>query len=175
MMQTAAWSKFSLGAALVISALSFGAPAHAAQADIDLLQSYVGNWKGRGVTNAAGGDETIVCRMDISESEVAKVNYNGRCSLAGGNISIRGTMAFVHEANRFEAVMSSNTAFQGVAVGRRRGSNINFNLRERNPDTGAEYAIDANMALKSGDIEVVFTLTEVATKKKIVAKVPFKK
>lgn len=166
-------SKHIAIAASFVAALS--APAFAAQADLDLLQSYVGKWTGDGVTNAAGEDETIRCRMDIKSNGDTKVVYNGRCALAGGTVSLNGTMAFVEGANRFEAVMSSNTAFQGVAIGRRSGNNVRFNLRERNPDTGAEYAINADMALKSGDIEVVFSLTEVDTGNKIVATVPFTK
>lgn len=168
-------SKLVVAGGAILAALTLAAPAYAAKADIDLLKSYIGTWKGSGVTNAAGGDETVRCRMDIKANGDTKVVYNGRCALAGGNVSINGTMAFVAEANRFEAVMSSNTAFQGIAVGKRRGNNVSFNLRERNPETGAEYSIDADMALKSGDIEVVFTLTEIESGRKIVATIPFKK
>lgn len=168
-------SKFAIGALVVMVSVPITVPVFAAQADIELLNSYIGEWKGRGVTNAAGGDETMVCRMEITPSEKAKIIYNGRCSLAGANISIRGTMAFVQEANRFEAVMSSNTPFQGMAIGKRRGKDISFNLKERNPDTGSEYSINADLALKADEIAVEFTLTEVATNRKIIATVPFKK
>lgn len=167
--------KAAVAALFLMSGVPAMAPAYAAQADIDLLKSYVGKWKGRGVTNAAGGDETIVCRMDITDAAHTKINYNGRCTLAGANVSLHGTVGFIAAKNRFEAVMSSNTAFQGVAVGKRRGKGIKFDLRERNPDTGAEFVINADMALQKDKIQVKFTLTEVATKRKIVASVPFKK
>lgn len=175
MMRIARLSKLVVATGALLAGLAVASPVFAAKADIDLLKSYIGTWRGTGVTNAAGGDESIRCRMDIKPNGETKVVYNGRCALAGGNVSINGTMAFVVEANRYEAVMSSNTAFQGVAIGKRRGNNVSFNMRERNPDTGAEYSIDADMALKSGDIEVVFTLTEIASGKKIIATVPFKK
>lgn len=172
-------SKWKLKAAVAALFLLSGAPAiapaYAAQADLDLLKSYVGKWKGRGVTNAAGGDETVVCRMDITEAEQTKINYNGRCTLAGANISLRGTVGYIDAKKRFEAVMSSNTPFQGVAVGKRSGKGIKFDLKERNPDTGAEYEINADMALQTDKIHVSFTLVELATKRKIIANVPFKK
>lgn len=159
--------------AIVASTASISAPALAAPADIELLKSYIGAWKGRGTTTNSGNTETVVCKLDITNAEPTKVNYNGRCTLAGGNLSIKGTLAFVEDKRRFEAVMSSNTAFSGVAVGTRRGSGIDFRLRDQNADTGAEIVINAGMTLKSGNIEVDFSVTDTSTGNKIFAKVPF--
>ena len=167
--------KSLLVASALATSMPSAAPALAAQADIDLLKSYVGGWKGRGTTTSGGNTETVVCKLDITDAERAKVNYNGRCTLAGGNLSIAGTMAYVEDRKRFEAVMTSNTSFSGVAIGRRRGNGIDFQLKERDTETGRDYAIDTGLLLKSGNIEVEFSVTEVASGKKIVATVPFKK
>jgi len=150
-------------------------PALSAQSDLDLLQSYVGGWKGRGNTTNANGTETVRCKLDITRAADAKVNYKGRCALAGGNLSINGTMAYISERRRFEAVMSSNTAFRGIAVGKRRGSGIDFRLRDRDPETGAEFEIEAGIALSGGNINVEFSVLEKASGRKITASVPFKK
>lgn len=150
-------------------------PAFSAQADLDLLQSYVGSWKGRGETTSSGNTETLVCKLDITKSSTNKVGYNGRCSLAGGNLSIAGTMAYVVERKRFEAVMSSNTSFSGVAIGKRNGKGIAFELRDKNKENGKDYAIDAGIALNGEEISVDFTVLEVSSGKKILATVPFKK
>lgn len=157
------------------STASLSAPALSAPADIELLKSYIGDWKGRGTTTNGGNTETVVCKLDITNSDQSKVKYNGRCTLAGGNLSIAGTLAFVEDKNRFEAVMSSNTTFSGVAIGQRRGSGIDFRLKDRNEETGADITINAGMALKSGNIEVDFSVTDTASGNRIIAKVPFSK
>lgn len=163
--------------ALLIAAATIvpAAPALSAQADIDLLKSYVGDWRGRGKTTTANGTETVVCKLDITDSAAAKIKYSGRCTLAGGNLSIAGTMAYIAERRRFEAVMSSNTAFSGIAIGKRRGRSIDFQLRDRDPETGAEFQINAGIALNGENINVLFSVLEKATGKKITASVPFKK
>lgn len=167
--------KSLLIASVFATAIPAATPAFAAQADIDLLKSYIGDWKGRGTTTASGDPETVVCKLDITDASKTKINYNGRCTLAGGNLSIAGTMAYIDEHKRFEAVMSSNTSFSGVAIGRRRGRGIDFQLRNRDKDSGADFTIDAGISLKSGNIEVKFSVTEIDSGKKIIATVPFKK
>lgn len=163
-------------AVLIVAGMGVSAgPAMAAQADLDLLKSYIGNWKGRGTTTSGSGEETVVCRLDITGADQGKVNYNGRCALAGGNLSIAGTMAYVEENRRFEAVMTSNTSFSGVAVGRRRGQGIDFNLKNRDADSGAEYSVDAGISLTGGNIHIDFTVTNLENGSKVVAAVPFEK
>jgi hypothetical protein len=77
------------------------APALAAPADVALLQSYIGDWRGRGVLIGAN-TETVVCRMSLTQGNQDKVNYSGRCSLAGTQLSVAGTMAYVEANRRFE-------------------------------------------------------------------------
>lgn len=167
--------KALMAASLLLGADVAVTTANAAQADIDLLKSYIGEWRGRGTTTNASGTETVVCKLAIKSADTTKVNYDGRCSLAGGNLAIKGTMAYIAENNRYEAVMSSNTSFSGVAVGRRRGQSVAFQLRNRNAEDGEEYKVDAGIALRSGDIEIDFAITEVSSGNKITANVPFAK
>ncbi len=147
----------------------------AAQADAELLQAYVGEWKGSGKTTSGETTETVLCRLAITPAESAKVNYNGRCAIAGGNLSIKGTMAYIAERERFEAVMTTNTAFTGVAIGERAGNAIDFALRDRNEETGKEYEVDAGIALDDGNISIDFEVTEVASGETIAATIPFSK
>ena len=167
--------KLLMAALVVVATIAPTAPALSAQADIDLLKSYIGDWRGTGKTTTANGTETVRCKLDITNSAVTKIKYNGRCTLAGGNLSINGTMAYITERRRFEAVMSSNTAFSGIAIGKRRGRGIDFMLRDRDPETGAEFQIDAGIALNGENINVKFSVLEKATGRKITASVPFKK
>ena len=151
------------------------AAVYAGQRDIDLLGSYVGDWRGRGTLTTAADPETVVCKLSITPAETAKVNYNGRCTLAGGSLAIAGTMAYIGDKNRFEAVMSSNTTFTGIAVGHRRGGAIDFTLREKDPDTGADLKIEVGFDLRDGVIQVDFSITQVSTGKTSKAEIPFKK
>lgn len=157
---------FSAGAAV---------PAMAAPADVALLKSYVGEWRGRGVVTGAE-KETIVCRLSLSEGNQDKVNYSGRCTLAGTTLSIAGTLAYVDANKRFEAAMTSNATFSGVAVGQKRGSTLTFNLREREQDEeGKDLNITAQIKLSPEAIQVAFDVVYVESGDSLRAEVPFSK
>ena len=153
------------------------APALAAPADVALLKSYVGSWKGRG-TLIGAESESVVCRLSLSEGNADKVNYSGRCSLAGTALSVNGTLAFSDSARRYEAAMTSNVTFSGLAVGRKQGDGIIFNLKERNKDEeGNDLTVTATIALKGSgkSITVEFQVVFNATGEMLKASVPFTK
>lgn len=160
----------ALAGALSIAAL---APAVAGPAELALLQSYIGEWRGRGVLIGAN-TETVVCRLALTQGNQDKVNYNGRCSLAGTQLSVAGTMAYIEASRRYEAVMSSNATFSGVAVGQKRGKGLIFNLRERDEDEeGKELAISAQITLAQDAIGVIFDVIYVENGDSLRAEVPF--
>lgn len=149
------------------------APALAAPADVALLKSYIGEWRGRGVLIGAN-TETVVCRMALTQGNQDKVNYSGRCTLAGTQLSVAGTMAYVEASKRFEAAMSSNATFTGVAVGQKRGGGLVFNLREREKDeTGKDLSISAQISLQGDAIQVTFEVVYVESGDSLRAEVPF--
>lgn len=158
----------------VLAALPFGAPAYAGQEDVDLLKSYVGEWRGRGTAQFSDTqqDETVVCRMSVNDSEPTKVTFDGRCTIAGRTLAIAGTVAYVEAAGRYEAIMSSVASFQGVAIGQRRGSSIDFNLIDRNATSG-EHRIDAALSLEGSEIHMDFKVANVNTGWFTVAQIPF--
>ena len=150
-------------------------PAFAAPADVALLKSYIGDWRGRGVLVGANS-ETVVCRLSLTQGNQDKVNYNGRCTLAGTQLAVAGTMAYVEANKRFEAAMSSNATFTGVAVGQKRGGGLVFNLRERDQDeTGKDMSISAQISLTANAINVVFEVVYVESGDSLRAEVPFSK
>ncbi|KRA42656.1 hypothetical protein [Devosia sp. Root635] len=149
------------------------APAFAAPADVALLQSYIGEWRGTGVLIGAN-TETVRCRMSLTQGNDQKVNYNGRCALAGTQLSVAGTMAYIEANRRFEAAMSSNATFTGVAIGQKRGGGLVFNLRERDKDEeGKDLSISAQISLKNDAIEVTFEVVYVESGDSLRAEVPF--
>ena len=165
----------TLALAGLFSVALFSAPAMAAKADIELLQSYIGQWKGRGQLVGAES-ETVVCRLTLSPGNQDKVNYAGRCSLAGTNLSVTGTLAYNDSANRYEAAMTSNATFNGLAVGKKSGNGVIFNLRERGEDEeGNDMTISAQIALNSGKINVQFNVVFNASGDQLRASVPFTK
>ncbi|WP_240233382.1 hypothetical protein [Devosia lacusdianchii] len=162
-------------AGLLVSAGAASAPAFAAPADVALLQSYLGDWRGRGVLIGAN-TETVVCRLALTQGNQDKVNYNGRCTLAGTQLSVAGTMAYVEANKRFEAAMSSNATFTGIAVGQKRGGGLVFNLRERDEDEeGKDINISAQITLSNEAINVVFEVVYVDSGDSLRAEVPFSK
>lgn len=162
---------------MVLGTIGMASPALAAAADLEILQSYVGKWTGRGSASfsESGNEETVVCKLGVERSSDTKINFNGRCALAGGTLSIAGTMAYIVDKRRFEAVLSSNTSYSGVAVGRRSGKSLRFNMRERDPDTGASLEINAGLALKNDVITVTFSVTDKSSGARTSAVVPMKR
>ncbi len=167
-----------LSRALALGLLIAGAPAlpaYAAPADVALLKSYIGEWRGRGTVTGANS-ETVVCRLSLKPGNQDKVNYTGRCTVAGSQLSMNGTIAYVDASKRYEAAMTSNVAFSGIAVGLKRGGGLIFNLRERDQDEeGKEIGITAQIALNANAIDVNFEVMYIATGEYLRAEVPFSK
>jgi hypothetical protein len=159
-------------AGLLVSA-GAASPVMAAPADVALIKSYIGEWRGRGTLTGAN-TESVVCRLSLTPGNQDKVNYNGRCTLAGTNLSVAGTMAYIEQSKRFEAAMTSNATFSGIAVGQKRGNNLVFNLRERTPDEeGKDMNISAQISLSPDAIKVVFEVVYVESGDSLRAEVPF--
>jgi len=162
-------------AGLVVTSMVAAAPAHAAQADIELLNSYLGDWRGKG-TLVGDESETVICRLSLTPGNQNKVNYSGRCAMAGNNLSVSGTLAYVESSRRYEAAMTSNATFTGVAVGRKQGNGVVFNLKERETDEeGNDLTISAVIALLNEKINVEFQVLFNSSGDVLKAKVPFSK
>lgn len=145
-----------LEAGVVVAALGLPlaatAPVAAAEADVALIKSYIGEWRGRGniVWGGSGDEETVLCRMEVEDSDPAKIGVEGRCSLAGAVLQMRGTIAWVEANNRYEGILSSNS-FTGIAIGHRRGQSLVFDLRDYEGESG-RFDIEARIALQGDDI-----------------------
>ena len=162
-------------AGLLVATPMAAAPAFAAKADVDLLKSYIGSWKGRGVLVGAE-TESVVCRLTLSDGNSDKVNYSGRCTLAGTSLAVNGTLAYNDGAKRFEAAMTSNVTFSGLAVGKKQGDAVVFNLKERNKDEdGNDLTVTAMITLRADKINVGFNVVFNATGDSLKADVPFTK
>ncbi len=158
----------------VLATASFGAvpTAIAAPEDLELIQSYVGNWRGTGtLINAGQPGESVRCRLGVTRSSIEKINFQGRCAIAGTTLSMAGTMAYISANNRYEAIMTSNTTFTGNAVGRRVGTNVTFNLQSTD-ENGATSRVKAGFGLIEGNISVDFEVTN-ADGEKLTAVIPF--
>ena len=178
MMKTRGTSAGKL-AGLVLGALAmagsiYATPIVAAESDLAIIQSYVGNWRGRGtMKNGDRAEETVVCRLQVSPGQTGKVVYHGRCSLAGASLDVAGTLAYILDKNRYEAVMSTNTSFKGVAIGIRNGDNVVYNLKSAD-EQGRASNVNADFKLVDGVIGLSFEITE-GNGNVIVANVPFQR
>jgi hypothetical protein len=148
-------------------------PVRAAQADVDLLQSYAGSWTGRGVLTGAQSD-TVNCRLSVTRGNQGKINYAGRCALSGTNLTVAGTIAYIDAAGHYEAAMTSNASFSGRAIGRKQGDGLVFDLRERNTDkTGNDMTVTAQIVLQGDRINVDFDAVSNGSGEAIQAAIPF--
>ncbi len=172
---TAPRTRRALLATLALAAMLAPAPAWAGRAEVDLLHSYIGAWKGRGVVTGAR-QETVVCRMTIDKGNQDKVNYSGRCAMAGTTVSVNGTLAYIDAKRRFEAAMTTNAGFTGVAIGNKRGDSVVFNLREAVEDEeGNDLDVTADITLAGEKVTVDFLVVFRESGDSLRATVPFTK
>lgn len=162
-------------AAIVLSS-TMAIPAKAGPAELDLLTSYVGSWQGEGALVGGQAPEPFRCRLNISKGNQAKINYAGRCSLVSMNLSVSGTIAFDDKLQRYQAAMSSNAGFTGMAVGRMQGDRISFDLSEKQVDRGGnDVRIGSRINLVDGSITVDFEVEFNNSGQVLTASVPFAK
>lgn len=159
--------------AITMLALLFG-PARAGEAEMALLQTYIGNWAGAGVLVGGDQPEAFTCRLKVSKGRQEKVNYAGRCSLVNTNLSVTGTIVFNDRANRYEATMRSNVGFSAAAVGVKKGKTITFVLDERQQDRGGnQMDIGSVLKLDNRGITVDFSVEFNRSGQVLTTTVPF--
>jgi hypothetical protein len=151
-------------------------PAMAAPADIALLKTYLGTWSGKGTITGAQ-TQPVSCKMALSSGNGDKVNYTGRCSIGGQQLSVTGTIAYIDASHRYEAVMNTGIGgFRGVAIGVKQGGNIVFDLQQRaNDDEGNDISVAAKIILSGKAMTVDFHAKFNASGDTLEAKIPFSK
>lgn len=163
-----------MAAVAVMLAGLFAVPAVAGEAELGLLTSYIGDWKGSGALVGGEKPESFRCRLTVSKGNQAKINYAGRCSLVDMNLSVSGTIAFDDQSQRYQAAMSSNAGFTGIAVGQRRGDSISFDLAEKQVDRGGNNVrIGSKIILVGDSITVEFEVEFNESGDILTASVPF--
>lgn len=166
---------FAAAAAIAVSGFA-AMPALAGPAEMDLLSSYVGDWKGQGVMVGGEQPEAFRCRMQVQKGNQAKVNFAGRCTLVNFSLSVSGTIAYSDKARHYEATMSSNAGFSGVAVGRIAGEQISFDLAEKQIDKGGnDVRIGSKVSLVADTINIDFEIEFNNSGQVLTAKVPFRR
>lgn len=139
-----------------------------------LLKSYVGTWNGESMLVGGQSAEPFRCRLSVTPGKLGKINYAGRCALVNMSLSVSGTIAYVEAGGRYEAVMSSNAGFSGVAVGREDGGQIGFDLADRQKDRGGnDVAIGSKLFLAEESIVVIFQVEFNNSGQVLTANVPF--
>ncbi len=167
-----------VGAVLAaVLVLAGAAPSQAGDAELALLTSYVGSWRGEGALVGGDRPEPFRCRLNIAKGNQTKVNYTGRCTLVDATLSISGTIAFNDDQKRYEAAMSSNAGFTGLAVGRQSQGQISFDLKEQQKDrAGSDVRIGSRILLQGNDsITVDFEVEFNNSGRVLTATVPFAK
>lgn len=164
-----------IGLGLILSALASGT-AQAGPAELSLLSSYVGDWRGESTLEGGENPEPFRCRLSVSPGNQSKINYAGRCTLVNMNLSVSGTIAYSDENRRYEAVMTSNAGFSGLAAGLQDGDRIGFDLEERQKDRGGnDVAIGTKLFLAENSIVVEFEVEFNDSGDIMTASVPFER
>lgn len=160
--------------ALQVMAAGAAIPAKAADAELALLTSYIGSWQGQGALVGGDRNEPFRCRLTVAKGNQSKINYTGRCALVNATLSISGTIAYNDAEKRYEAVMSSNAGFTGVAIGLISNGHISFDLREQRTDRGgSDVRIGSRILLVNESITVDFEVEFNNSGEVLTASVPF--
>ncbi|QQR39539.1 heme-binding beta-barrel domain-containing protein [Devosia rhizoryzae] len=145
-----------------------------AQDQMALLNTYIGDWRGESALIGGDRNEPFRCRLSVAQGDVGKINYTGRCTLVNATLSISGTIAYKEDQGRYEAAMSSNAGYTGLAVGRVSGDTISFDLREQAKDrAGSDVRIGAKIVLVRDTIQVDFEVEFNESGEVLTAAVPF--
>ncbi|WEK04802.1 MAG: heme-binding beta-barrel domain-containing protein [Candidatus Devosia phytovorans] len=172
-------SKFFAGFCTLVMALPMmvitPVTTQAAEEELALLGSYVGSWRGEGALVGGDKPEPFRCRLSVAKGNQGKINYSGRCTLVSATLSISGTIAYNDQARQYEAAMSSNAGFTGLAIGQQSSGQISFDLRERQKDrTGSDVRIGSKILLEGNDsITVNFEVEFNDSGEVLTASVPF--
>jgi hypothetical protein len=87
---------------------------------------------------------------------------------------VSGTIAYNNKAQRYQATMSSNAGFRGVAIGQRQGERISFDLNEQQVDRGGnQVRIGSKIVLDQGVVTVDFEVEFNRSGQLLTASVPF--
>jgi len=150
------------------------APAQAGEVELALLSNYIGQWRGEGALVGGDKPEAFRCRLNVAKGNQQRINYTGRCTLVDTTLSISGTIAYSDSTRRYEAAMSSNAGFTGMAIGQNRGKSISFDLSENQRDRGgSDVRIGSNIVLADNNIVVNFEVEFNNSGDVLTAKVPF--
>lgn len=146
-----------LAGAVVLGTAGLSGSAIAAQEDLDLLYSYIGDWRGRGTATYrdSGDRESVFCHMTLERAAAGKVSFVGNCTMAGGGVQISGTVGYSDQNRRYEA-RATSASYTGQAIGRRTSSGIQFTMVQFSGDEGPSYEIDLGLALNDEAISVDF-------------------
>ncbi|WP_291375895.1 heme-binding beta-barrel domain-containing protein [Devosia sp.] len=159
---------------LALSPQALSATAQAGEAELALLSTYIGQWRGEGALVGGDKPEAFRCRLNVAKGNQQRINYTGRCTLVDTTLSISGTIAYNDSARRYEAAMSSNAGFTGMAIGQNRGNSISFDLSENQRDRGgSDVRIGSNIVLSNNNIVVNFEVEFNNSGDVLTAKVPF--
>lgn len=138
----------------------------AGEAELRFLEQLLGNWRGSGeISGPDGGD--VTCRLVLKPSG-SKVNFNGRCALAGGggSQSFSGSIRYNDRAGRWESSSRGETV-----AGKKSGNNLVFTTAQ----SDRRGSGTSTMTLSPGAISVKFDLVDKRTGEKTQGSIPFRK
>jgi len=148
---------------LLLPAAALAAPAGDA-----LLQSYTGEWRGRG-TLKGEISETVVCRLSLAPSAGNRFSYAGRCVLAGETINLRGSLEFDEKGKAFVA-HSGAKSYKGTPA----SGGVVFTMSQEFRREGHSGTFSAGFSLTGGTIKINFRIEDSETGVST-ARIPLKK
>ena len=119
--------------------------AAAGEAEIAVLQSFTGSWRGAGTIDGPDGPREISCTMNVSKAKAGKVVFRAACPFS----SVSGGMVYNDAAGRYELAFTSSTNFRASATGRGAEDGVNFDVRASDVDKeGNTLTVNADFIVR---------------------------
>lgn len=146
-----------LGAAFAIGCAAGTAvpPAYAGPAETAFLQSYVGQYTGRGQLTGGKTTEGVACRLSL-QAGIERFRYTGRCTIAGESMPISGTINYSDQRGRYEASGSG----MGTVAGAKKGNGVVFSMGRDYRYQGQQGTVEISFTLASGNAALDFAIAD---------------
>jgi hypothetical protein len=119
-----------IAAAAVALGLLAAGQASAGEAELQMLGSLIGSWKGYGTLIEPGKESPFECKLTVGKGNRGKVVLNVKCPLIEAN----GGIAFNEAAAQFEIALTSTADFRAAAYGTVENDKIVFPVRAKDTD-----------------------------------------
>lgn len=133
------WKRYLAGGTLALALFGPAGGAMAGDAELAVLQSFMGSYNGKVILIEPDKRSEFDCRLTISKGNRGKVVFNAKCPLVAGN----GAVGYNDAAGRYEIAITTSADFSAAAAGTVEGDGVKFTVNHHDTNKKGE-TLDMN-------------------------------